>query len=140
MRSSSDGPRGVWQQGACGGGSSANITLCIYCACVCVWVWGRRSEEKVCVCGEQNKQNLYSLNRMTLYKFSCAAMGLQVCVCGCVYECIGVNVCSPCVCKCVRVGGSWAHTETGWQKLCSICADCVWTVRMYLYLCLYLCT
>lgn len=89
MRSSSDGPKGVWQKGAGGGGSSANITLCIYCACVCVGVcvcvWeGRRSEEKVCVCGEQNKQNLYSLNRMTLYKFSCAAMGLQVCVWVCV--------------------------------------------------------
>lgn len=83
------GQRGVCQKGGGGGGSSANITLCIYCACVCVGVcvcvWeGRRSEEKVCVCGEQNKQNLYSLNRMTLYKFSCAAMGLQVCVWVCV--------------------------------------------------------
>jgi len=41
------------------------------------------------VCFAQNKQNLYSLNRMTLYKFSCAAMGLQVYVFVCVWVCVG---------------------------------------------------
>lgn len=76
-------------QGGCGRRelvveAARQILRCVYTVRVSVWVYvcvGRRSEEKVCVCGEQNKQNLYSLNRMTLYKFSCAAMGLQVCVC-----------------------------------------------------------
>jgi len=65
--------------------------------CVCVWWvggWGG-GRGKVCVCFAQNKQNLYSLNRMTLYKFSCAAMGLQVYVyvfvwvLVCVWVCVG---------------------------------------------------
>lgn len=69
--------------------AARQILRCVYTVRVSVWVfvcvcWEGRSEEKVCVCGEQNKQNLYSLNRMTLYKFSCAAMGLQVCVWVCV--------------------------------------------------------
>lgn len=40
---------------------------------------------------QENKQNLYSLNRMTLYKFSCAPQWGCVCVCEC--ECLCGRIC-----------------------------------------------
>lgn len=66
-----------------GGRKVGGKSLCV-CVCLCGW----EAQKVFCVRHtstptrtQENKQNLYSLNRMTLYKFSCAPQW------GCVYVC-----------------------------------------------------
>lgn len=87
------------------------------------------------MCGEQNKQNLYSLNRMTLYKFSCAAMGLQVCV-GVCTTC--VNVCSLCVCVCASGRQLGAHRDRLAKTLLYMCGLYVDCAHVFVFVFVYI--